>query len=167
MALRTKNDAKEFDVVLRECPDDSTLILDQHFRFEFDILDEMQESPAPILGCGLDGNLWEITENPRHASSLDLKDMQYPPSLSSGYASMLSVSSDDSESLASPINDLSLQDININGVDGHIQIPAAAAAPNTVVIRIVEKDALVVEGATPLNSNQAMRDYLESTITCL
>ncbi len=59
---------------------------------------------------------------------------------------------------------LSLHDTVVKGVNGVTEVPGAAVAPNTGLIRIVWDDALVLAGARPLNNNQSMRDYLESTI---
>ena len=168
MALRPGNNEHEFDVVLQERPPDNILLY-QRFRFEFDFLnEEKQASATPLLTevCSLDGSLLDIGDNSRSASAQDLKDAAYRRSFSSsGYGSQYSVCSDDSEILPDLMSHL-LQDAIVNGVNGATNVPGVAEK-NTVFFRIVDTGALVLGGARPLNSNQAMRDYLESTITCL
>ncbi len=172
MSLHTEKDVQEFDVVLQECPDVSTLIMDQRLRFEFHFLDEKkQDLLFPILaeGCAADGfsldaNLWSLVDNSRDASTQDLKDTACRRSFSSsGYGSQYSVSSDDSETPPKRMSRLSLQDTVVKGVNC---ATVTAAAPKKVLMRIVGNDALVLGGARPLNNNQSMRDYLESTIAC-
>ena len=168
MALRTGKKEHEFDVVLQERPGDDILLY-QRFRFEFDFLnEEKRASPTLLLKevCSLDGSLLDIKDNPRSASAQDLKDAAYRRSFSSsGYGSQYSVSSDDSEILPDMMSHL-LQGAIVNGVNSVTNVQGVAEK-NTVFFRIVEDDALVLGGASPLNSNQAMRDYLESTIKCL